>query len=238
VATLAHNLDVRRSGVWQRYPGMTIYWIGDTSHQAEQSDHNPDSRGIVHAIDCMCTLAQGDEIVRWALADTRDLEYVIFNRTIWSRSSNFQPRAYTGSNPHVDHVHVSGKHGSTGENSATGTGYDTTAEQMSPKGMNEMTVPDRQAYITGIEVEQGLLYLADSVTVKKNDNVDPKMTSDVTIPNQLAAKLKTLEAKFDGLMTKEQATELLQAVKNLTLAVENSTGAAGNYDAVLTRKPE
>lgn len=223
MATLAHNLDSRRSSVWAKYPKLTIYWIGDPAHQAETSDHNPDSRSIVHALDFMTytDIAKGNEIVAWLLSDPRDLEYVIFNRTIWSRSNGFKPKTYMGSNPHTDHVHTSGKHGSVGENAATGTGYDTEAEKMTPKGMDMSTADDVWRYNFGSS--QNPRYAID---VLKDAANSPSNSEVQTMINNAVA----------GLMTAEQATQLLTAIEELTTAVENSTGAAGNYDAVLTRK--
>lgn len=151
---LAHNLASRMASVKKQYPGITVYWLGDANHQAKKSDHNPDSRGLVHAIDCMTytDTARGNEIVRWVLTDTDDVEYIIFNRTIWSRSNSFTPKAYTGDNPHVDHVHISGKHGNVGENAATGTGYDVVAEQMTPEGFTMTTQfsTEDKFYLTGL----------------------------------------------------------------------------------------
>jgi hypothetical protein len=137
--TLAGNLDCRSDHVRNQYPGITIYAIGDQSHQTEASDHNPDSRGVVHAIDVMTysNIARGNEIVEWCLADTTDLEYVIFNYKIWTRSGGWRRESYYGSNPHTDHPHLSGKHGSTGWSPGTGTGYDTAAEAYRPAGMGD-----------------------------------------------------------------------------------------------------
>jgi murein L,D-transpeptidase YcbB/YkuD len=134
MAKLAHNLDVRRSACKASYPGIVVGWIGDAAHQNEQSDHNPDSLGIVHADDFMATGAHAQAIVTWLLRNPADLEYVIHNRVIWTRSNGFKPKKYTGSDPHTNHVHASGKHGSVGKNSATGTGYDVAAENMTPIG--------------------------------------------------------------------------------------------------------
>lgn len=187
MATLAHNLDVRRDGVHERFPSMTIYWIGNSDHQARQSDHNPDSRGIVHAIDCMITtVAQGNEIVAWALTDTRDLQYVIFNRTIWSRSSGFKPQAYTGDNPHVDHVHISGKHGSVGENAATGTGYDVVAEQMSPEGMMDMTPAQQYVqHVMNYRID-AILHMRPTCNVPAFTATDGSRFPAITETNHLA----------------------------------------------------
>jgi len=135
MSTLAGNLDKRRSAVHQCDPAATVYWIGDASHQAGQSDHNPDARGVVHAIDVMYPVGpKATAVVDWCLADPADLEYVIHNRTIWTRDTGWRARPYTLSDPHTNHVHISGKHGSVGRNAATGTGYDPAAEAMTPAG--------------------------------------------------------------------------------------------------------
>lgn len=131
MAKLPHNLLVRSNGAKACYK-ISVGWIGDAAHQTEQSDHNVDSRGLVHALDFMCTGAHAQAIVNWGLAHNADLEYIIHNRVIWTRSNNWKPKKYTGSDPHTNHVHFSGKHGSAGKNSATGTGYDVAAENSTP----------------------------------------------------------------------------------------------------------
>jgi hypothetical protein len=148
--SLAGNLDSRSDSVKAEYPGITIWSIGDQSHQSKNSDHNPDARDIVHAIDVMTysDTARGEAVKDWCLEDTTDLEYVIFNRKIYSRSNGFAASNYSGSDPHEDHVHISGKHGNTGYSDATGTGYDTAAEAYRPEGMDGMAYSeaDMQAF--------------------------------------------------------------------------------------------
>lgn len=130
---LAHNLDVRRQKIWKCWgKGVKVGWIADADHQSRCSDHNKDSRGIVHAIDPMVTGARAKKIVEQLLAHHEDLQYVIHNRVIWSIKSGWKPRAYGGNDPHTGHVHVSGKHGGSGKNGATCTGYDTKAEAATP----------------------------------------------------------------------------------------------------------
>lgn len=92
-------------------------WIGDLAHQATPSDHNPDSRGLVHAIDVDETGPWPDgftlmRAVRQIVTDHRAgretrLTYVIYERTIWSASWGWAPRTYTGANPHDHHAHFS-----------------------------------------------------------------------------------------------------------------------------------
>jgi hypothetical protein len=127
MAVLAHNLDNARHAIWLAWPGTVVGWVGDQSHAAGRSDHNPDSRGIVHAIDPMVTGEKAEAVVRAAVGRS-DVEYVIHNRTIWSRNYSWSARQYTGSDPHTDHVHVSGKHGNVGGDSDTESGYDMAAE--------------------------------------------------------------------------------------------------------------
>lgn len=90
-------------------------WIGDPAHQATKSDHNPDSRGLVHAIDIDRDLRAGidmQDVVDHLVARCRSgaekrLTYVIYNRRIWSASRGWTARTYTGSNPHDKHAHFS-----------------------------------------------------------------------------------------------------------------------------------
>jgi len=129
VPVLANNLDNLRHSVWTAWPGTVVGWIGDSAHQSECSDHNPDGCGIVHAVDVMWSAGteQANAVVN-ATVGRPDLQYVIHNRTIWSASWGWGPREYTGSDPHTNHVHVSGKHGSDCSGSMTCTGYDKRAE--------------------------------------------------------------------------------------------------------------
>lgn len=114
MATLApclRNLFGEIDAVWPGRDRRTDGWIGDAAHQARQSDHNPDSRGIVHAIDIDKDGINPLYVVEQCISENRPTEYVIWDRQIWSRSRDFRPRAYTGSNPHTDHIHVSIRYG-------------------------------------------------------------------------------------------------------------------------------
>lgn len=102
-------------------------WIGDAAHQAETSDHNPDSQGRVLAIDIDVTgpWPADDGLAGYVSfiigrcrsgAETR-LEYVIFQRIIYSRSNNWRAGTYTGADPHTNHAHFSARHDHTGQSS-------------------------------------------------------------------------------------------------------------------------
>ncbi len=86
--------------------------IGDTRHQASVSDHNPDDRGIVHAMDISHDPGHG--VDTWQIADQlrlshdKRVKYIISNSRI--ASSTVHPwawRPYSGANPHDHHMHVS-----------------------------------------------------------------------------------------------------------------------------------
>lgn len=102
-------------------------WIGNTAHQQEVSDHNNDETGSVpihdadktpevHAVDVDNDLRESDltmeKVVQFLLgrvrsgAETR-LRYIIYNRRIWSASSGWAQKAYTGASPHTEHAHFS-----------------------------------------------------------------------------------------------------------------------------------
>jgi hypothetical protein len=101
-------------------------WIGDAAHQAETSGHNPDDTiGVkaeysdadsvpeVRAIDVDSDLNSSMtmfQVVKQILDNpnnTKRLKYIIYNRVIWSRNTNWEPHEYTGSSPHVEHIHAS-----------------------------------------------------------------------------------------------------------------------------------
>lgn len=86
--------------------------IGDTAHSSRASDHNPDGRGYVCALDITHDPLHGldSEKLAEALRGTRDerIKYIISNRKICSPDrENWTWRPYKGANPHNHHVHIS-----------------------------------------------------------------------------------------------------------------------------------
>ena len=108
---------------WYRAPALTVLlneinlvWpdrskvsdgtIGDAAHSARLSDHNPNERRSVNAIDVTRRGIAVMILILKVIADPRT-NYVIYNRVIWSWSRGFKPRPYYGSNAHTGHVHIS-----------------------------------------------------------------------------------------------------------------------------------
>jgi hypothetical protein len=91
-------------------------WIGDTRHSARPSDHNPDAKGIVRAIDIDRDLSGkakpdlmpdlANQIRLCAKSDKR-IAYIIFNGKIASSRMGFRWRKYSGISAHDHHCHVS-----------------------------------------------------------------------------------------------------------------------------------
>ncbi|MBO4204812.1 peptidoglycan-binding domain-containing protein [Micromonospora echinofusca] len=125
---LAPVLRVLRDEIDRRWPHRdrtSDGWIGDAAHQARPSDHNPDPDDrSVNALDVDVDGIDPLLVVRRAIAHP-STRYVIFDRTIWSRSRGFAPARYTGSNPHEKHLHVSVSHTPALEDSTRGWGVAT-----------------------------------------------------------------------------------------------------------------
>lgn len=106
---LAASLDRLRDEINSKWPDRdkaSDGWIGDTAHSHRVSDHNPNSRGSVNALDVDKDGIDAMALVRLAIDDSR-VNYVIYNRVIYSRVRGFTPRRYTGPNLHTSHVHIS-----------------------------------------------------------------------------------------------------------------------------------
>lgn len=98
---------------WPNRDRSTDGTVGDTSHAARKSEHNPNRDpgddvpdGLVTAIDVD---KDGIDVARLiaALVGDHRVWYVIHDRKIISRTNDWHPIAYAGSNPHTGHVHVS-----------------------------------------------------------------------------------------------------------------------------------
>lgn len=90
---------------WPRRDKTSDGTIGDAAHQATSSDHNPDPNGSVDAWDMDVDGVDVQRVIAAALAH-ESIQYVIYNRKITSRTWGLGTwRPYTGTSPHIEHVH-------------------------------------------------------------------------------------------------------------------------------------
>lgn len=141
---LAPALVTLRDQVNKRWPKRSKASdgaVGDTSHKARKSDHNPDSQGRVHAIDITHDPKGGFDSYRFAehLRTAKDprISYVISNKKIFSSTvSPWIWRTYKGSNPHSAHVHVSVR---SGAHAASTKQWSISAIQMGLADLGDTT---------------------------------------------------------------------------------------------------
>lgn len=116
-----------RDQVNKRFPSRdktSDGWIGDRAHQARKSDHNPDARGWVHALDIDADLvpwnerlsrraarALADQLIEYArsgLPGSDRLKYVVYDGQIASGTYPTTFWTWRGSGyGHHHHIHVS-----------------------------------------------------------------------------------------------------------------------------------
>jgi hypothetical protein len=123
--TLRNQVNKR----WPKRDKRSDGWIGDKAHAGRQSDHNPDARGLVHALDIDADLDPKDpgaaqrlanQIVAYAASDipgANRIKYVVFRNAIASGSyANSMWTWRKGNYGHEHHIHVS--FSNKGENNA------------------------------------------------------------------------------------------------------------------------
>ncbi|WP_020385876.1 hypothetical protein [Kribbella catacumbae] len=123
---LAASLVALRTEINRRWPDRdkaSDGALGDASHAARPSDHNPDwdAGGVVRAIDVDKDGIDVQELLDAVVRDPR-VAYVIWNRRIASATDDGQPwdwEPYNGTNPHDKHVHISIKHTKAAETDTT-----------------------------------------------------------------------------------------------------------------------
>lgn len=198
--------------------------IGDATHQAETSGHNPDdTSGVkaewngdpdstpeVRAIDIDTNFRNGfsaqelvDHIV--ALRPSSVLRYVIYNRRIWEAGNGWTSRTYTGASPHTEHIHFSGSYTQASDNNTT---YDYRLDEldMTPAQLDTILNAIRQPY-TNTSTKPGLSETEvghDTLSQQVPDGtVDGAPQTAYYVAFENVAKLLTsIDGKLDQLLAK------------------------------------
>lgn len=155
---LARSLETLRAEILRDHPGTTFWTLGDSAHQQEASDHNPNPRGVV----CAADILGDDGLDLNGFADFvrtcghPAVKYVIFNRRIASAGQPW--RAYYGPNPHETHVHVSVGDGPDGR--STGPYDDTSPWGLVGEGSDDMIGLKRGDKGERVKALQSMLHTA------------------------------------------------------------------------------
>lgn len=111
---VARSLEVLRDQINAAFPRRNKAsdgTIGDAAHATSVSDHNPDSVGVVRALDITHDPASGCDIDRLTdeLVASRDLRisYLIANGLITGPNYGWVWARYDGDDPHTNHLHLS-----------------------------------------------------------------------------------------------------------------------------------
>lgn len=190
--------------------------IGDAKHASRSSDHNPWVRdgktGIVTAIDIThdpgngCHMHDIAEYMR-IQKDPR-IKYCICNRRIYSSvQSPWQWRKYTGSNPHISHVHFS-VHSTKGhyDNETvwrlSGSAPVVPPDPDSPKERPVLKLNSRGEYV--LEVQTLLAIQVDAIfgplteSAVKKFQTTRKLAADGIVGPMTWAALDKIEQRNDG----------------------------------------
>lgn len=128
---LAKSIETLGNEVHARSPLTTLYFYDDTPRR--DSDHDPNLHGVVCAIDIMAGHGLDLGGLAQEIVDARhpELAYVIYNRRIASRNTDWEWVDYDGANPHTDHIHASVGIGKDGYKEPP---YDSTREWLNDMG--------------------------------------------------------------------------------------------------------
>lgn len=192
MARKAYSLDTLLEQVNARYPNRSKVsdgWIGDAAHAAVASDHNPNSEGVVCALDITNDPAVFDV---HALADRLlavrhpDLKYLISNGRIAGAWTNWQWQKYSGtSDPHINHIHVS-----------VGQGDDGASTQPYDDKINWNVEEEDMSRI--IELEE-LANFRQSMLDQIGATVSVKAPVDGNSLPQILANIRAEQARIDEL---------------------------------------
>jgi len=90
---------------WPNRDHRTDGWYANPKVRTSYG-HNPGHNGYSHAIDVDRDGIDPLWVVNHIDKRERVLWYIIWNRTLYSRTYGWKPRPYTGKNPHTDHMHI------------------------------------------------------------------------------------------------------------------------------------
>jgi len=113
LAPSLYELKKQVDGMWPARDHSSDGTIGDTAHSQRKSDHNPNSHGVVTAIDIDADLSPTENVgilasmLQGSADNRRRLKYLIWNSHITKKGDLQVWTPYHGANAHKHHLHVS-----------------------------------------------------------------------------------------------------------------------------------
>ncbi|MEU6204601.1 hypothetical protein ABZ814_13550 [Micromonospora musae] len=239
---VAPSLAVLRAEINARWPGRdraSDGSIGDAAHQASRSDHNPNGRDSVNAIDID---KDGIDVAAVIAAVQRhpSTHYWIYNRQIADRDDGWRRRPYTGSNPHDKHLHVSIRQTRTAE------------QDRRPWGLLEDDMPLTNADKMGIwtwDLRNGagtdpayvvLNRAASEATAAKTEATKARLTAEATLAAVKGLDTKAVLARINEVAHAEQQrdAELADLVARYQSGQVDAVAVVDELVARLTGTPQ
>jgi len=196
IAPAAQALLDQATARWPNRSRASDGTIGDQAHASRTSDHNPDSRGIVHAADLTHDPAHGcdNNINAEHIKNDPRVKYVIWNRRISNPAiAGGAWRPYTGTNPHDHHMHVSVT--DAGENDTSP--WFTTADTGGFGTMDDTAIRQEFANVTSRTGAQ-----LDAVRKELHKQEQKHNERERARDQATEARLAALEAKLDRVLAK------------------------------------
>lgn len=206
--------------------------IGDTSHAAGRSSHNPDETGNpewngdpdnkpeVRARDFDKDLKHptisAERVVQHLLKYARNgtfwwLRYIIFNKRIWRKSNGWRQERYTGVNAHTEHFHVNNDFTQAADN-VSGVNY--RLRELLPQEAPSMATQfnaDDKAELKSAAVQGILNYqgggLATWAEQPANRNLLNQLTKQFQLDQSQTESLDEIDTDLD-VMHASQAVQL------------------------------
>jgi hypothetical protein len=216
MARIAGGLGKLRAQVQARCPRAPkneFGWIGDEAHQARTSDHNPDSRGIVHGLDIPHYPQFGLDcnVLAAAMLAARDkrTKYIIWNEKIagdeaYAKRNGRKPWTKYNAADHTAHMHVSINTANEDEDhdwEIGNIGDDKPDEPVPPGSVRPLlkrgsTGPD-VALVQGLLMSDGVYGPATAAAVKRFQEEQGNLTPDGMVGpatwRALEALMKSIE---------------------------------------------
>lgn len=207
-------------------------WIGDPSHAARKSDHNPDysDGGIVRAIDVDKDGINPDKLVALLIKDPR-VNYVIWSGHIYSRAYKFAKRVYTGTNGHYHHVHVSIMHNTSLEKDTRSWKVSSLTATVSAQTVAKPAVVTKKVHPNIIALQRALRTTPDNVWgggTEKHGVTVREAAINNHFPYGVKFAQQVVGVKQDGdwgNKSKEALVETVKAVQSALVSEHQKVGA-------------